>query len=138
MGRAKLLAILLLGCSLCGCYREQRGKVKALPAKVLTAEDFFPQKKFTKVVAYTFNSGLHYGDPDMHYTVYNPDSNKLAYTLKDSITLTNAQTDTLLSIVNDTSSYVCCAFACFDPHHAFVFYNADTVTARCSFRFSVR
>lgn len=111
-----------------GCQRRQ-GHQNNVTAKTVVPNVQFPHKPYTRVVAYTFNSGLHYGDPDMHYAVYNRDSNSLAYTLKDSLALTALQTDTLLSILNDTASYVCCEFSCFDPHHAFVFYDTAGVVS---------
>lgn len=85
---------------------------------------YFPHKDFVKVIGYTYNEGLNEGNAE-YFTIYDARKKKFAKTINPVHTvLTKSQTDTLLSILNDTVAFTWGQAGCYMPHHAFVFYDA--------------
>jgi hypothetical protein len=85
----------------------------------------FPQKKFSKVVGYTFNKGKSSIASGEDSEIYDGKAKTFAKSKSQtSYPLTKQQSDTLLQILNDTTSFEWGQSGCFLPHHAFIFYNA--------------
>jgi hypothetical protein len=86
---------------------------------------FFPQTSFAKVVGYTLNKGNLEEGGNSEGTIYDYEIKKYAKTKEGkTYILTKQQTDTLLAILNDTTTFTRGESGCFIPHHAFVFFDS--------------
>ena len=87
--------------------------------------NLFPPTKYVKVVGYTFNKGNDKDDGSCDFSIIDRKTKKIVKSV-DSVkyTLTKPQADTLLMILNDSSTFREGESGCYVPHHAFVFFDA--------------